>query len=1305
MPGGYGSGYGGYYGAGAPDVLGAIFDLYCFEHCASMLAIFGDGRVSTGGDGTHFTLDVTTCDLGMQSATQGGTDDTAFLIVTDSVPESFTLEWTVLFEDLPPGFTDLVNNHVFFGATDAAGPCAGLFVSQIGLMYVGAVHHDGSDNLVVDSTTQIIPGSSAYVTTGEYWTYRLAANSDNGAVYLFVTKTAELSSTGHVLRAILPVIDASSLAFPATDRTLVSIKGTVVAPSAFELDQLCMASVFVVPNLAPIANAGIDQATRTCSIIQLDASQSFDPEGAPLTYQWRLIDAPLGSEFAIEKHDGFTLPEAVPTGFTDRFYSVGLGVVDSIDAIDVGAAGDVLLVQGEPYTIVGKGTDGNGFFVQIGQEILPDNFLNASFKVLRQRGISGATTVDPTFFPDEPGFYRFDLIVSDGDLASESSVVIINVLESPLPRGCTPDLRFLFDYLSDFWRLVEGKDRIAVFWGALAQVAASELYTLWQFEYAKSHRDIQRTFVRRWLHYDLLLGEPLPELTKTRVIFGGITSSFIASAGQGGINGTGLVLTSPVFDEVTVIITALNPVTAQALANDLQNQLQQAADSRFTTHVVEDRVANEFAVRIDAPFPFTVSADSTIPVFVVGAEGRHPSGSAGAGVGSRTYRVDRSLEELGIVEDDYLVLDGVAFRIARLIDDPADTYPFQRVVLKEDLPTSPSASWDLTGWVSSELLDFYLGLVWQGDYVDFEVSEVSSEIASTIATQEIVETIVLGVNEARPDHLSVDFWPVGGSIADSALRVLLARVVRRRFVPVGELVVDVPTLQRLIVIEDDTETLRRNVDYFLETVRGQAAIRFVSGLSSDPGDIWEGERPPNRLWAEYTYVDNRELIEENFGLAVEFTLDDLAELPSNVDYLSAIRGLYYAFYNGPAVRNLRIGVQILLGLPFAEEAGTIEEIRTDFSPTEGRILVRDGEHTEIVRSYRFPKVLSLEVNPATSAVYQVGDAVEQFEPLVEGADILDWINNPTWFEGILNQGIFFEVEKFHKFAVTIDEAAFSLSALAFVRNFILKIKPTYTYPLFIVRRQIAETEVSVTDQIQFSGTLLLFDAPCENLLGSAFKFDEPRAAGGGWRNQFDTDNDPGTAAPTFPVSDASVTWAFDKGYLCPHDDIVAISCMTFAVPFTIMFDTVFAFDTPVTQQFQFQDATPSPIPAPPGGFAMTATGGVTVNFNGTITQIRFAALGDPGADPTDYEVVVDVNGAPQAVEAFTDGTNTEIVRTISVAVVATDTIGVRVRPASGVVARSPNWSSILATVTQEDSAVWAFGDTLDSGTYCLEREL
>jgi hypothetical protein len=1299
---GFGAGGWGTVPWGGADQLLAedACDLFLFDETnmdSILTALFVEGV----GDPTQFELDYpsppgTSDDLGILSGDTGDVGfatGNAYLSATAAVDSDYTVEVNFTFEALPNDFNSVPERHVMFGVSDATGPCAAVFISQVGLAYAGAVHHipaapDPNGVLVLDSSLQVIPGTAPYAPIGVPMTFRLAVSSAVGAVYLFATPTADLTSTGHQLVAILPVIDAGDLTFPPIERAVISVRGTTPQPSRVALDRWCLSSFFDVPNVVPVANAGQDQATRACAIALLDGSSSFDPEGSPLTYQWRVIDAPLPSSFASEGYDGITYPVAPFTGFTSRFHSAALAALEPSEPI---LYGDVVVINGVARTVIGKATDVNGFHVQVVSPTIPDNLNGVPFKLVRQRGLSAPTSAITSFFADVPGFYKFDLVVFDGSLYSLPSTVILNVLESVLPRGCTPNMDFIFDYVGDFWRLVENAGALGTVWSGLAQVAATELYTLWQHEYSKSLRDVQRTLTRRWLHYDLLLAEPLPELTKIRAIYSGVQSTNIATPGDPGVVGTSLVLTSPALDAPAVLDWVF-ATTAQAAAVELRSRLLEV-DTRFSVAVIPSRDGTFLVLRIDAPFPFTVDDSTTTPIFVGDDSSGTLEGLGAASGGVKTYVVDRSLAGLGIREDDMLVLAGVGYRIVRVTSgtsvDP-DSFSQQRVVLKDSLPVPAPTSWKIVSTVKSELLNFWEGLVSNHDNVCFEVTDANG------GDPDLIETTALGVAQGLPGYLGFDATPLGAALSDVDKTVYLAKCVRRTYLPVSPLLKDLPALQEHIVIEDDEATLRRNVDYFLEEYRGAPAIRFLSGSSLD---VWEGAIPPDRLWAEYSFMDNSSVIEANFGEPAGLTLDDLAGLPGNVDYLSAVRGLWYAFFNGPRPDNIRIGAQIFLALPFAEEAGVIEEIRSDFSPTTGRILVRDSASTEIVRAYTYPAALSLENNPETGELYVVGDSVSQFAPLVAGVEIFDYVKDPTWFAGTAQQGVFAEVQKYHTFSIRVNSAVFDLSALLLVRSFVLTLRPTYTYPAIIVDLSVGDTDLSIIDLVQARGTMLLNDTPCQSL-GSTM-FDDARSSGeGSWWNQFDNNED--TPAPMYPTPDAGVTWAYDKGFLCPSDSLVANLTYEQVAPGPALFDTFLVFDDTLKQAITFLEVGPVVVPASPSELSIPVTGSGLAIFDGALYTLRLLVVGGPGAFATDYELVVEVNGVDAVVQAF-DASDPvfEVNATITGAVLLGDTITYKIRvpaasPAPG--ARSPDWLTIAGLVIVEDG-LWSFGDTVPAGTY------
>jgi hypothetical protein len=393
----------------------------------------------------------------------------------------------------------------------------------------------------------------------------------------------------------------------------------------------------------------------------------------------------------------------------------------------------------------------------------------------------------------------------------------------------------------------------------------------------------------------------------------------------------------------------------------------------------------------------------------------------------------------------------------------------------------------------------------------------------------------------------------------------------------------------------------------------------------------------------------------------------------------------------------------LLGLPFAEEEGVIEEIRPTFSPALGRVLLRDTASPEIVRSYQYPGALLLEVNPETGARYQLGDTVRQFAPIVEGVSVVDYVKDPRWFEGLLQQGAFYEVEKFHKFLVQVDSLAFGLPSLLFVQSFVSKVRPTYTLPLFIVRAGLTgvrATEVSVTDDVSMLGTLRLFDGACFGGVGVATMWDDPRAAGGGMHNQYDANADPDDAPPTFPTSQP-VSWGFDKKYLCPEENLAFVGTTDHAGG-SVDTTGMFAASSNVNPYYLFGGSGLTSIAAGPAGTTLSG-GGAAVISNGNITELWVYIAGTPDGDPTDYTIVIQKDSSDVftlAIDTSPTGYFVHHVLASPIAVTTANTLTVRVRPTTGST-RTPAWAEATAWLV-EGAITWT--GTKPAGKYLQVSE-
>lgn len=1299
------AGWGTVWGGAAASVGGDLpvlppFDVYCICEGEAMDAILAYSDVTISPP-DNFFVNPSTHELNVIN--EGGAESQLF--INTSVPEDFTLEAVITFDQLPTSITEAETRHIFLGVCDTNGYAAGLLFSKAGLAYLGT--YGSAKTLIPDTENVVEDGTTYYI--------RIVQSHETGAVFIYITSAEELALRGHHLIAIMPVVPYASCALSA-EGTWLRMQGTSTKAVQLRVVSLCLSSSVLIVNIPPVADAGPDQAVRTCTIIRLDGSQSMDPEGSALSYRWRLIDAPVESTFCYGGLDGHTVPMAPPTGFTNKLYSTSFGGSSPIPV----EVGDVLFIEGEAYDIEAIGTDGFGDYVRIPSHVLPDSWTGKAFKVLKQNGIADPTTVHPAFYPDVQGFYRFDLIVFDGQLYSDPSVTIVNVMENILPRGVIPDSRFLWNYLSDFWALLEDKERIEVTWGSAAQAVATELYTLWQIEYEKSLRDIQRTFIRRWLHYDLLLREPFIDLCTLRVPTRGIDSTTILFSGMAW-DGKRFTITLP--DGRTKVVTLSGTlVTPEIMAKQTKEALQ-ALDKRFDCIATDELTSGSHTkrVRIIAPFQFTVTqVDAGLP-FHVGATNSLLGGSSGFLTGEKTYKTSMCLEGL-VAENDLLQVhdstssDVYIVRVASVADAfSVDGQHFQRLLLKDPLPLSAGAVWSIPAKATSSQLDFYEGLVTDKDRVAIEVCDDSEEtivyhsVTCYGSCAGIPNAVLFDATDfltlfSTPSRYSIYFWGV----------------YRRGYMPIESKIVEIPHLQRVIKNPDEREVLRMNLDYHLEQFRGRQCIRFES-------TVWDPERLEvllPRLWAEYNYLDNKETVEANFGIPVDFTLDNWDELPSTVDYLSAVRGLWYTYTNGPRISNIRIGTQILLGLPFAEEAGTIEEIRNDFSPTQGRILIRDKINTEIVRTYPYAKLLDIEINPDTGEAYKVGDSVAQFAPLVTGVEVVDYVKSPKWFEGYIKQGLFYEVEKFFKFMVRVNGDIFNLPALLFARQFVRNIKPTYTFPMFVVLRTVdtGGTEIDVSDDVHYRGFLRLEDGPMfVSIYGASCGFDEPdpspgylssgvptpySAPGSSFdshsQSAFDTDSDRSQALPVFPIADNFVRWSFDRNYLCPEFGMWAVT--TAVMPWeypsnpdpvhvegAVRFDSIFKFDRGVYaagQLLVFGQQFLLHVPSSWQEVKETVVSGATFWANAVELEIR----GMPISGETDFDVRILVNGVEAAAFSFVhsggssfwfiakDGTPIPGMASISPFRINTgDSVIAHIRSTSGG-AKRPYWYAVIVTV-------------------------
>jgi len=783
-------------------------------------------------------------------------------------------------------------------------------------------------------------------------------------------------------------------------------------------------------NQKPVAVLAVQRIDAVIgSIIQLDGRGSFDPDGTTVRHSWRFVQLPIGS------------------ALTDT-----------------------------------------------------------SFRDIRPNG----TAV--SFIPDKTGQYVVELIVNDGELDSDPVTAVINIQFSRVPcgEGIVPDAQFLWSYISNFWLLVEDREKITTIWSSVIQNIGSELIKLWEADRNKSLKTIQTKFQRRWVEFPATTD--LRSQFDQRIIAGKTDSGTGAATGNiGEVPGTG---------NTSVIYLPLGSV-GDITATDFTN-----LEGRYGPQgrVI---VVNGETYTISRVLNKTVGAQDWTLALV--DEEVIPEGQAGVGwrIPHLLHTPGLDLEEDGVRAGDILVLEvtrndiGLTAELrCQVTGSDRERVGFEFSLDPLTIPRRGSGASAnqvgnnrrLTGLGEGAVTEYDIGReikILNGDHpgkytivsvvgtdtVEFEFlppagSDSSNpnlewEITggqniSRSSVSQLMRDLRI-VPPAAADETATAFgeafiaWlPVSINLKNrpfSRFQVTFSakEIIHNSVLAGDEDLISAPALQEQI--KDPPVILRENLDYF---VTDDGDLQFVGNLFTltDPA--------PPTFWAECVYFDNDQIIEDNFGRLVELGKDDLTNLETRLPYLSAVKGLFYAFTNGPSVANIRLALQILLGLPFMEERGTILEIDESFSVDSegnplGRILVEDNDEqdglTGIRRFYFYSPEVGLETNPSTGEPYAVGETLEQFTPLTKGVLVEDYLKTPRWWDAALT-GL--EVLKYFNFHVVVASEIFDSNDVAFAIDFVKKLKPAYTNLIFNVLRDLEE-DIEVEDDFVMNILLRFYD--------------------------------------------------------------------------------------------------------------------------------------------------------------------------------------------------------------------------------------
>jgi hypothetical protein len=683
------------------------------------------------------------------------------------------------------------------------------------------------------------------------------------------------------------------------------------------------------------------------------------------------------------------------------------------------------------------------------------------------------------------------------------------------------DAAYLYSIIGSYYRdLMSDQDIFAVTWSGLMQAVSGDLLHAWTVDYAKSLRDVPVISQRKWVQLNLVAEEDFevdPGLLSQgvgskKIVYSEAGSSLTGSWSSRArwdkqyvnLRGMANEETSLSFS-ATFQIFSLDPrgVALIGYMGDglrLQDSLMAYVYGQPGTGVPSYGIAHfsglgrptitssTHALTIGAVyrFEFTYTAKTGVAVLgVVDTKSRRVSG-VGSTLGASAdifvnqfYDADVNFDTLGVIPGDLLGVVAREFTITsvdgstltlREIALPADAFDLPYTIVGEytvssvslDIPGDAAVPTFTAAQFGTSMLDTraYSTAFFAGTAVGVTRKKVSLSILNWSYMDPTLDEEIISL----PRLQDVITDPQALLFEGTDYRIQRVDRLRMRFVSlptgiaVGELIVGAATGSVAAIQSIGANSLvatLRGGDFTVneDIIFEDLSERSLTSIIVDPDSTLYFQEPPTgKLWAEYVGYDER-YTQNNFGVNVDLSG------PSTDQYKARVRGLYYSYFRGPNVNDIRRGIHILIGLPIAEAGGTVDSINLSYSGSLGVITVGEAE-------YLFPLLVGTSL--------QVGDVVNTFDPLCNGVEVSDYLKDPEWF---VNVGID-ELLKYHTFLVRLDLDVFSIDTIPLAAKFVEQIKPTWKQGVFVAIKNL-EDEVAISEDLEMSATLHLEDTPCD----------------------------------------------------------------------------------------------------------------------------------------------------------------------------------------------------------------------------------
>ena len=280
----------------------------------------------------------------------------------------------------------------------------------------------GADQNVLTNTLVTLDGSASSDVNGDLITYQWSVNSKPA--------TSAMSSITNNT-TVAPTFTA--------DVDGVYVISLIVNDGQIDSAADTVAITAGAGNVAPVANAGIDQSVSTSSMVTLDASASSDANSDAINYLWSINSVPTGS--SVTSLSSVVSVDPTFTPDVDGSYVFSLTVSDGILSSDVDTV-TIIANTGNVIPLANAGADANAI---TGTNVILDGSASSdsdgtissyNWNVVSVpdgsavTALNNPTTVNPDFTSDINGAYQFSLVVSDGSDDSLVDTVIITTYPS-----------------------------------------------------------------------------------------------------------------------------------------------------------------------------------------------------------------------------------------------------------------------------------------------------------------------------------------------------------------------------------------------------------------------------------------------------------------------------------------------------------------------------------------------------------------------------------------------------------------------------------------------------------------------------------------------------------------------------------------------------------------------------------------------------------------------------------------------------------------------------------------------------------